>query len=195
MAQRADIALTAGASSVSDAHMAFACPFGVPCLLVPPETIKTEHQVFLEGTVGFRLVKTKAASIHLEVPIAGIPNQTVRFTSSTVLSTARLSSFYITPSIKTKFLPDAPISPWISLGGGLAHFSFPDDPTNKIALQLGGGADIKTPFPRFGLRLEVRDFLSGHPSFGTPGIPLAGSAEGGLSRHNVLAGGGLVIHF
>jgi hypothetical protein len=145
------------------------------------------------------LLNAKVASLHLEVPFAGIPSQKVTFTVfpdivSNVF-TARLSSVFITPSIKAKFLPGAPVSPWVSAGGGWAHFSFPNDFTNKGALQFGGGADIKTPFPHFGFRVEVRDFLSGHPSFGTPGVGLVGNAESGLSRHNVLAGGGFVVHF
>jgi hypothetical protein len=108
---------------------------------------------------------------------------------------ASLTSLYITPSFKAKFLPASRISPWVSAGGGWAHFSLPNDFTNKGALQFGGGADIKTSVPHFGFRVEVRDFLSGQPSFGTPGVGLLGNPPNGFNRHNVLAGGGILLHF
>jgi hypothetical protein len=194
-AQRADVGFSVGASSVSDTHLTFDCPLGAVCDSIPPESVKTGHDVFWEATFSSRLINAKLASIHIEIPIAGIAHQQATFTQSPNVFIAHFSSLYITPSIKTKFFPAAPISPWISLGGGLAHFSFPDDPTNKFAIQLGTGADIKTPLPHLGLRIELRDFLSGQPSFGTPGVGLAGNPESGLSRHNVFAGGGFVIHF
>jgi len=187
MAQRADVAFTIGAAGASDAHSPpTACPLGLVCVALPPAAIKTTPQVFLEGTVGFRLVNAKVASLHLEVPFAGVPNQSVSLSNGIDISTSHLSSVFITPSIKAKLLPGAPVSPWASVGGGWAHYSFPGGDTNKGALQFGGGVDIKSPFPHFGFRAEVRDFLSGHPGFGT---------ESGLSRHNVLVGGGLVVHF
>jgi hypothetical protein len=196
VAQRAEVAFTIGAAAASNAHISpTACPLGITCLSLRPETITATPQVFLEGTVGFRLVKAKVASLHLEVPVAGVPNQSVGFSNGFDISASHLSSLFITPSIKAKLLPGAAVSPWVSVGGGWAHFSFPDDHTNKAALQFGGGVDIKSPFPHFSFRAEIRDFLSGQPSFGTPGVGLIGNAEGGLSRHNVLAGGGLVVHF
>jgi hypothetical protein len=195
VAQKADVALSFGASSVSDTHLTSECPLGVLCISVPAESVKTGHALFWEGTFSSRLIDAKLASIHLEIPLAGIAHQQATFTQSPNVFIAHFSSLYITPSLKTKFFPAAPISPWISLGGGLAHFSFPDDGSNKFALQLGTGADIKTPLPHLGFRVELRDFLSGQPSFATPGIGLAGSAESGLSRHNIFAGGGVVIHF
>ncbi|HKD80190.1 MAG TPA: hypothetical protein VKH81_10890 [Candidatus Angelobacter sp.] len=195
VAQKADVALSFGASSVSDTHLNFDCPLGVLCINIPPESVKTGHALFWEGTFNSRMIDAKLASIHLEIPIAGTAHQQATFTQSPNAFIAHFSSLYITPSIKTKFFPAAPISPWISLGGGLAHFSFPDDRSNKFALQFGTGADIKTPLPHLGFRVELRDFLSGQPSFATPGIGLAGSPESGLSRHNVFAGGGVVFHF
>lgn len=195
IAQKADVAFSVGASSVSDTHLTFDCPLGAVCDSIPPESVKTGHDVFWEGTFSSRMIDAKLASIHIEIPIAGIAHQQATFTQSPNVFIAHFSSLYITPSLKTKFFPAAPISPWISLGGGLAHFSFPDDHTNKFALQFGAGADIKTPLPHIGLRVELRDFLSGQPSFGTPGVGLAGNPESGLSRHNVFAGGGFVIHF
>ena len=196
VAQRADVAFTVGVAGASDAHQSLTCAPGVLCI-VPPLAghVKTDPRVFLEGTVGFRLVNAKVASLHLEVPFAGVPNQSVSLSNGIDFTKFHLSSVFITPSIKAKLLPGAPVSPWVSVGGGLAHYSFTADHTNKGALQFGGGVDIKTPFPHFGFRAEVRDFLSGHPNFGTPVVGLISNAESGLSRHNVLVGGGVVFHF
>jgi hypothetical protein len=191
-AQRTELGFSAGASSVGGIKLGFACP---ACAAFGTETVDTGHQVFLEGTAGLRLVNARVASIHLELPIVGVPHQNVRFSLPPSDFIASLSSLYITPSIKAKFLPASRISPWVSAGGGWAHFSMPNDFTNKGALQFGGGADIKTSVPHFGFRLEIRDFLSGQPSFGTPGVGLLGNPPSGFNRHNVLAGGGILVHF
>lgn len=195
VAQRADIGFSVGASSVSDTHLTSDCPLGVLCVNIPAESVKTGHAAFWEANFSSRMIDGKMASIHLEIPFAWIAHQQATFTQSPDVFVAHFSSFYITPSIKTKFFPASPVSPWISLGGGLAHFSFPNDPTSKFALQLGTGADIKTPFPHLGFRVELRDFMSSQPSFATPGIGLAGNPESGFSRHNAFAGGGFVFHF
>ena len=42
-------------------------------------TIKTDHHLFYEGTLGIRLLDAKAASLHVELPVAGIPSQTLKF--------------------------------------------------------------------------------------------------------------------
>lgn len=191
-AQKADLAFSVGASSVGDTGLGFACP---ACAAFGKETVNTGHQAFLEGTAGLRLVNARVASIHLELPIVGVPHQNLFFGGLPTTFQASLTSLYITPSIKAKFLPAAGISPWVSVGGGWAHFRLPDDHSNKGALQFGGGADFKTPVPHFGFRVEVRDFLSGQPSFGTPGVGLLGNPPNGFNRHNVLAGGGILMHF
>lgn len=195
VAQKAEVALTAGASSVTDTHIVSDCPINSNCLVVGPETVSTDHQVYFEATPAFRLLKAKVAAIYLESPFVGIPNQKTTFTLPGSEFSARVTSLYVTPGFKAQFLPRAFVSPWASIGGGWAHFAFPLDHTNKAALQFGGGADFKTPFPHLAFRVEVRDFLSGQPSFGTPGVGLIGNPASGLSRHNVLAGAGLVFHF
>jgi hypothetical protein len=65
---------------------------------------------------------------------------------------------------------------------------------NKGALQFGGGVDIKTGIPLLGFRAEVRDFVTDQPDFGIVSIQTVGSPSLGR-RHNVLAGGGIVLRF
>ncbi len=205
-AQRADAAFVVGASFVSDSTVTFAVPCLLPPCPVSPafiSTVQTDHQVFLEGTLGLQLLNAKVAALYLEVPIAGIPSQTLRpqiVSISTSPSTvfAHMSSTYVTPGFRLKVLPGAPIAPFVALGGGWAHYSLPNGATNKGALEYGGGLDFKTGIPFLGFRGEVRDFVSGDPNFSLAG-PIGGlsasSTQSGLHRHNILAGGGVVLRF
>jgi hypothetical protein len=202
LAQKADVAFVVGGSFVSDST----ATFGIPCLLPPCpatptfiSTVQTDHQLFLEGTLGLQLLNAKVASLHLEVPVAGIPSQTLHLSTAPSAVFAHMSSTYVTPGFRLKLLPGAPISPFVSLGGGWAHYSLGSGATNKGALEYGGGLDFKTGIPFLGFRGEVRDFVTGNPNFGLLS-PIAGGFTGGgnqsgLHRHNILAGGGIVLRF
>jgi len=197
LAQKADVAFVAGASFTSDTSLKQVCTTP-PCLLLVdgPGSIHPDHHIFLQGTLGIRLFDAKLASLHLELPVVGIPSQPLHFTFVGISSPAfdHLSSVYVTPALKIKLLPAATFSPWGSIGGGVAHFSSDAGSTNKGALQFGGGVDIKSSIPLLGFRAEVRDFVTGDPNFGIVSIvPL--TTEGGLHRHNVLVGGGVVLRF
>jgi hypothetical protein len=192
-AQKADAAFTVGGSFVSDSNVGIQLIFCItaPCPGPSLSTLKTDNHVFLAGTLGLRLLNAKAASLHLELPIAGIPSQHLHL-STLPTSVSDLSSLFFTPSLKVKLLPASPIAPFFSVGGGLAHYSFNQGSSTKGALQFGGGIDFKTGIPHFGLRAEVRDFLSGEPNL-SPLILQSG--QSGLHRHNLLAGGGVVLNF
>jgi hypothetical protein len=100
-----------------------------------------------------------------------------------------------------KLAPNAPISPWASVGGGYARFAESTtlvtgslNPfvtgTNKGVLQFGGGVDVKSPVNLLlplSLRGEVRDFYSGQPRFNT--------VTTNSGQHNVLVSGGVVLRF
>jgi hypothetical protein len=161
--------------------------------------VQTDHHAFLEGALAFQLLNAKAASLHLDLPIAGIPSQTLRITTTspaTVLS--HMSATFITPSLKVKVFPGAPLSPFITAGGGWAHYSLTHGSNSKGAVQYGGGLDFKLA-PHLGLRGEVRDFVTGDPNFNLAGVITGGltasSTHSGLHRHNILAGGGVVFAF
>jgi Outer membrane protein beta-barrel domain len=197
LAQKADASFVVGGSFVSDSKVTF----GVPCLLPPCPTsptfidhVQTGDHVFLEGTPAVRLLNAKAVSLHLEVPFAGIPSQSLRLSTVSTVVFSHMSSLYITPSFRLKLLPGSPISPWASIGGGWAHYSVdPDITTNKGALQYGGGLDFKIA-PHVGIRGEVRDFVTGSPNFGIVSLSTQ-TNQSGLHRHNILAGGGVVLNF
>lgn len=186
MAQKADAAFVVGGSFVSDTTEIVALPPGFS----GGTTIKTDHHIFLEGALGVRLLNAHAASLHVELPFAGIPSQSL--TLNGIPGTLdHLGTVFITPGLRVKILPIAPISPWVSVGGGWAHYSLKDASLtqNKAALQFGGGLDFKTGLPLLGFRAEVRDFVTGDPDFGIF------STNSGLHHHNILVGGGIVLRF
>lgn len=136
-----------------------------------------------------------------EFPVVFNPNGDV---TSGNLSLARsYSSLFFTPALRIMYAPDRdthrgypPVYPWISLGGGLAHFS-PSAislsggvsgarSSTEGALQAGAGVDIGIYRKSIALRAEVRDFYTAPPDLGVTGINL---------RHNLFAGGGIVFRF
>jgi len=104
---------------------------------------------------------------------------------------------FITPSARLNLFPETVISPWVSLGGGLAHFSEsgtliyggtnPGGSSTSGVLQGSIGLDVR-PWPRLGFRAEGRDFWSG-----TPDLPLADTGK--TRQHNYFVGVGVVYHF
>jgi len=192
LAQKADVSFVVGGAFVSEDHV----PPGVTCTVSCPLAFnfRTDTHVFYEGTGAVRLANFKLASLHLEVPVAGIPSAQVVFSETQSLNALKLSSVFVTPSLRVKFAPGFPVSPWASIGGGWAHYNLSGPSENKGALQFGGGVDIKTGIPLLGFRAEVRDFVTGQPDFGIVSIQTVGSQSLGR-RHNVLAGGGIVFRF
>jgi len=192
LAQKADVSFVVGGAFVSEDHV----PPGVTCTVTCPLAFnfRTNTHVFYEGTGAVRLANFKLASLHLEVPVAGIPSAQVVFSETPSLNALKLSSVFVTPSLRVKFAPGFPVSPWASIGGGWAHYNLSGPSENKGALQFGGGVDIKTGIPLLGFRAEVRDFVTGQPDFGIVSIQTVGSQSLGR-RHNVLAGGGIVFRF
>ncbi len=142
----------------------------------------------VEGSFAHRLVDAKVAAIYGELPVM------IGFKVSEVspLSQGNYTSFFVTPAVKLKLLPGFPASPWISLGGGLAHYWATDNLTllqsssNHAALQIGGGLDVKIA-PFLSLRGELRDFYAPIPALSF--LPV------GSDQHNVFAGGGIVVRF
>jgi hypothetical protein len=132
-----------------------------------------------------RLINAHAASLHLELPFTVATGRN----AATALLNPDFSSFFVTPSLKLKLLPGSGVSPFVSVGGGLAHFSESSVTDNKSAFQVGGGLDFKTHLPLLGFRLEARDFITGRP--GTPSFTSVTSDR----LHNIFVGGGIALHF
>lgn len=190
-AQKNEIGFLVGATSSPDSggDIAIAtCPFNFPNCGSSTHTTST---ITYEGVVAHRIANLHLASFYVELPVLGIPERNTRFTSIVPGTSNFFQSFstiFFTPSVKLKFsLPL--VSPFLSVGGGFAHFSpnqnslggTPQSST-EAAFQAGGGVDIGTPLPHVALRGEVREFFTGHPNFTT-------------SPNNIFFGGGLVLRF
>ena len=104
---------------------------------------------------------------------------------------------FVAPSARLNLFPQTAVSPWISLGGGFAHFSEsnnlnyfgsnPGSSSTSGVLQGGLGLDVRL-WRRFSIRGQVRDFWSG-----TPALPLADTGK--TRQHNYFVGGGVLWHF
>ena len=194
LAQRADVAFVAGGAFASDAKVFN----GIVCITAPcpnTVTVQTADHGFFAGAVAYRLANFKLASLHVEVPLAGVPSSSVTFAPSTNVI-EKFSSVFITPSLRVKLVPSAAISPFASVGGGWARYNSGANPHTKPALQVGGGLDIKTPLHYLGFRAEARDFITGQPDFGLVFATTTGAGRSVQERrHNLLAGGGVVLKF
>jgi hypothetical protein len=194
LAQKADVAFVAGGAFASDGKVFN----GIVCITAPcpdTSTVQTGNHVFFAGAVAYRLANFKLASLHVELPLAGVPSSSVTIGFSPAL-VEKFSSVFITPSLRVKLTPNAAISPFASVGGGWARYNNGADTHTKPALQVGGGLDIKTPLPYLGFRAEARDFITGQPDFGLVFATTTGAGSSVQERrHNLLAGGGVVLKF
>lgn len=216
-AQKIDGAFVAGTSFTSNSQITVSNPCDLIAIGACPNPVGTfvgpvppGHNLFLEGSVAVRLLDAKVGTVALEVPVAGMladigPPQVLSQSGGGLLGgglVKHMHSLYVTPGIRLKFLPGAPISPFASVGGGWAHYSLASSTTNGGALAFGGGVDFKTGIPLLGFRAEVRDFLTGEPSFTLKDTFVTGFAtatspntQGVFHRNNVLVGGGVVLKF
>ena len=131
-----------------------------------------------------RVADFKAAAIWIELPLLGSPARS----PNSVIFNRDFWSLFVTPSLRVQFAHSAPISPFLSAGGGFAYFSGLGSDT-RWATQFGGGLDFKTHLPHVGFRVEVRDFITGKPSIGNLFNVTAGHLQ------QVYTGGGVVFKF
>jgi hypothetical protein len=190
-AQKNELAFTFGIALSPDGKGPVTCGEAVPRCPIPPNTI---------GSIGIgpgfswqanfarRVVDFKAASLYLELPVSG---SIARSTPGLVPLSNQFSSIFFTPSAQVRFLSGARISPFASVGGGLADFRNSTGGSSGAtgAVQVGGGLDFKTPLPRISVRAEVRDFITGRPS--------NNAFSGFTSSHiqTLFAGAGVVFKF
>ena len=134
-------------------------------------------------------------SLHLEVPFVGNPDEDLQAAQN--LIPQQFSSYFVTPAARLSIFSDQAVSPWVSFGGGFAHFGESStlrfggpNPgkrgTTTSVLQAGLGLDVRV-FHRFSLRGEVRDFWSG--------VPQLNVNIGKSRQRNIFVGVGVVWHF
>jgi hypothetical protein len=148
-----------------------------------------------QATLAWRVWRTDAAQLSIEVPFIASPAFTVVPPRASV--PLEYASLYLTPGIRVTVLPRAQVSFFGAIGGGYARYSEsrlkadrspnPDQrDTNAGALQFGGGVDVRA-FGWLGFRGELRDVYTGAPNFSL--------ATPGPGVHNVIGSGGLVVRF
>lgn len=181
-AQKAEIGLSIGALKSGDLNTSLG-------------SIKADTSFAYEVNVAVRLYNAHLAALYVEVPFAGTPKTSL--SSSNPFSPSDYSSFFITPGLKLKVLPGAPVSPYAFAGAGYARFhegstlangspNTSDQAAGRGAFDFGGGVDWKV-FPSISLRGEVRDFYAGKPRFSFNVL--------GDKQHNVLVSAGVVLRF
>lgn len=208
LAQKNELSFTAGGIFTSDQRTTMvACFPGLPSCLSSVFVFRTDPGVAVEATYARQITRVGPASLYLELPVIGVPQRDVPASfvigvGTGTVSGLSASSVFLTPSAKVKFLEAASISPFVTVGGGLAHSSVNFNvfggnvpggaSSNKGALQFGGGADVKSPIPHLGFRAEVRDFYCG--SNIQPLHPFLFHISPAY-LHHVFAGGGVVLKF
>lgn len=178
-AQSTEIGVLAGGMFTSDKSVPVSCVTSLSGTSCSPAIVHTPTRISYEGVLAHRLVNLHLAGIHLELPVIGIP------TRSLVAAGLRpdFSTIYFTPSLRLQLgLPF--FSPFVSAGGGLAHYSATGTFGSSTvgAFQLGGGFDLSGPIPFLNFRAEVREFHNGTPNFD-------------VGQNNLFAGAGLVLKF
>ena len=142
-----------------------------------------------------RMVNGELASLHWELAITGAPRTGVK--SSNVLLPRTYSTLIFTPGLKLKIFPGGGFSPYLVGGAGVGRFSqsgtningspnTADRSNTTWVFNFGGGVDLNVLGP-ISVRGEVRDFVTGTPSFRTPFL--------NNRQHNIFVGGGIVVRW
>jgi opacity protein-like surface antigen len=205
VAQKNEISFSVGAITSSDQgvdSVGILCPVGMPTC--NHFNTSTNVGVAFGANYARQLSGFGHASLDVEFPIVGVPGRDVQTDLIRLLPTPRTSqsSIFFTPSARVKFLRSSPVSPFLSVGGGLVHhhtdttltvlgttFSGSNGKTNG-AFQFGGGLDFKTPLPHLEIRAEVRDFWARGSSNSSSLVRVSPERQ-----HNIFAGGGVVFKF
>jgi hypothetical protein len=163
VAQKNEIGGMIGRTFISDQ--------GVAGTGLPDSNIHFGHGLTFEANYSRRLVEAGIFVISLEIPLVVDPNQKLHFGGLDTPSS--FASYFVTPSARVNLFTSGSISPWISVGGGVAHFTFDSrlesglpnpnkSGTTTGAVQLGVGLDVKVIHSVY-LRGEAREFNSGEP--------------------------------
>lgn len=141
----------------------------------------------VEGQYARRLFVAPAFSLSGEAVVVYNPDENLNAgsTGNAVVPT-HYQQLFFTPAARLNLFPATAVSPWLSFGGGFAHFSQsstldyggpnPGKNTTSGVLQAGLGLDVRA-WRKLSLRGQFRDFWSGEPDF-----PLA--PTGKTRQHN-----------
>jgi hypothetical protein len=184
-----EIAITVGRMFISDQ--------GVPNTNFFDNTVHSGKGLSFEGNYARKLQNYRWGTLSVEIPVVVNPDEDLNYGLNQVPED--YSSIFVTPAARVSFLQDFVFSPWVSFGGGLAHYVaskdlvfFGTNPGHRVdnsgALEAGIGFDVKIPkVDLFRFRFEARDFWTGEPPINVD--------TGHTRQHNYFVGGGAVFHF
>jgi hypothetical protein len=149
-----------------------------------------------EGNYARRIMGAGLLSLSLEVPVVVNPDEDLHAAAPNNVPES-YRSYFVTPAGRLNLFSATGVSPWVSVGGGVGHFSesskllFGGTNPSKTGtttgvFQAGVGVDVRL-IRRFSVRGELRDFWSGTPKTNVN--------TGNSRQHNLFVGGGLVWHF
>jgi hypothetical protein len=184
-----EIAITVGRIFISDQ--------GVPGTNFFDNTVHSGKGLSFEGDYARKLKSYRWGTLSVEVPVVVNPDEDLNYGLNQIPE--QYSSVFVTPAARVNFLEGSAFSPWVSFGGGLAHyvasknllFSGPN-PGHRVdnsgVLEAGIGFDVKIPrVDIFRFRFEARDFWTGEPPINVD--------TGHARQHNYFVGGGVVFQF
>ena len=186
-AQRNEISGSIGRTFISDQ--------GVAGTGLPDSNIHFGHGLTFEANYGRRLLDASIFGITFEIPAVIDRREKLHFGGFN--APRSFTSYFVTPSARVNLFPRGGVSPWISAGGGVAHFALSSrlesgqpnpnkSGTTTGAVQLGFGLDVKIIRSLY-LRGEAREFHSVEPQL---------NVNTRKSRYyNLFAGAGLAWQF
>jgi hypothetical protein len=184
-----EIAVTVGRMFISDQ--------GVPNTNFFDNTVHSGKGLSYEGDYARKLRNYNWGTLSVEVPVVVNPDEDLNYGLNQVPK--EYSSIFVTPAVRVNFLQDFVFSPWLSFGGGLAHYTaskdlvfFGTNPGHRVdnsgAIEAGIGFDVKIPRVYiFRFRFEARDFWTGEPPINVD--------TGHTRQHNYFVAGGAVFRF
>lgn len=187
--EKNEVAVTVGRTFISDQGVSGA-PTAYP-------TVRFGKGLSFQGNYARRLQNYRWATLSVEVPVIINPDEDLNFGLNQIPKD--YSSIFVTPAARVGFLPDFAFSPWISFGGGLAHYTASKDLVfsgtntghrvdNSGAIEAGIGFDTRIPrVSLFRFRFEARDIWTGEPPLNVN--------TGHTRQHNYYVGGGAVFRF
>jgi len=165
---------------------------------IPNPTIHSGKGLTFAGEYSRRIFGTPLFGISVEGVVAynkGVKLNAGEYQSSVVPEGYK--ELFVTPAVRLNLFPMTAVSPWVSLGGGITHFTQnsqllfgganPGKNTTSGTLEAGVGLDVRV-WRKLSARGGVRDFWSGIPDY-----PLA--PTGKTRQHNYFVFGGLFWRF
>jgi hypothetical protein len=161
----------------------------VPTSTSSDHLLRFGNGLSFEGNIGRRMLDAQIFAVSVEVPVVWNVDGDVHTHANPV--SPGYSAVFVTPAARLNLFSHTAVSPWVSVGGGVGHFSGSavqnqSTTTTTGVFQIGGGLDVAL-FRKFSLRGELRDFWSG--------VPQLNVSTNQSRQHNLFIGGGLVWHF